>query len=112
MNWASPKYNTSAYYPKWATSIIRIMDMRTIWIISFGCLCFREQYIWKWRMDHGRFCKNGRELLQEMYLCRRTRYRGNSTPDGLTEDCLQKFRILLMLVTVIVRLLCLRPLPR
>ena len=38
--------------------------MRTIWTISFGCLCFREQYIGsgEWTMEG--FCKNGRELLQ------------------------------------------------
>lgn len=75
--------------------------MRTIWTISFGCLCFREQYIWKWRMDHGRFCKNGRELLQGDVPLQADQI-SVTVPDGLTEDNLQKFRMLLMLVSVIV----------
>ena len=56
VNWASPKYNTSAYYPKWATSDYKNYGYAgPFGLYLFGCLCFREQYIWKWRMDHGRF---------------------------------------------------------
>ena len=65
VNWASPKYNTSAYYPKWATS-----DYKNYGYADHLDYIFLGAYAsvnniygsGEWTMEG--FCKNGRELLQ------------------------------------------------
>ena len=65
VNWASPKYNNSAYYPKWATS-----DYKNYGYADHLDYIFLGAYAsvnniygsGEWTMEG--FCKNGRELLQ------------------------------------------------
>ena len=50
VNWASPKYNTSAYYPKWATSDYKNygyadhLDYIAFWVLMHSV----NNDIWKW----------------------------------------------------------------
>lgn len=102
VNWASPKYNTSAYYPKWATS-----DYKNYGYADHLDYIFLGAYAsvnniygsGEWTMEG--FVRMDVNCYKEMYLLQADQI-SVTVPDGLTEDNLQKFRMLLMLVSVIV----------
>ena len=102
VNWASLNSNTSAYYPKWATS-----DYKNYGYADHLDYIFLGAYAsvnniygsGEWTMEG--FCKNGRELLQGDVPFAGGPDIGNST--GWTDGGQSaKFRMLLMLVSVIV----------
>ncbi|MCS2621064.1 hypothetical protein NXW11_24575 [Bacteroides thetaiotaomicron] len=81
VNWASPKHDNSAYYPKWATA-----DYKNYGYADYLDYIFLGAYAsvdkiygsGEWTMEG--FCKNGRELLKgARSLLRRGPDTGNGT---------------------------------
>lgn len=65
VNWASPKYDTSAYYPKWATAEYKDYGYADhLDYIFLGAYASTDKIYGsgEWTMEG--FCKNGRELLK------------------------------------------------
>ena len=65
VNWASPKYDTSAYYPKWATADYKNYGYADhLDYIFLGAYASVDKIYGsgEWTMEG--FCKNGRELLK------------------------------------------------
>lgn len=65
VNWASPKYDTSAYYPKWATAEYKNYGYADhLDYIFLGAYASTDKIYGsgEWTMEG--FCKNGRELLK------------------------------------------------
>ena len=89
MNWASPKYNTSAYYPKWATS-----DYKNYGYADHLDYIFLGAYAsvnniygsGEWTMEG--FVRMDVNCYKETYLLQADQI-SVTVPDGLTEDNLQ-----------------------